>query len=141
MRRSKPLALVAGAALLTLAACGGSGGTDPGAQNTRTYKGEDGGDKDAKAQGPAAAVEGAKTGGTITVYLPGDPGPADLDPTDGWSVTGNSIQQALTSRSLTQYLRNDDGSITLVPDLATDLGQHNADYTEWKFTIHDGVKW
>ena len=141
MRRSKPLALVAGAALLTLAACGGSGGNDPGAKNTRTYAGEEGGDKNPKAAAPAADVEGAKTGGTITVYLPGDPGPADLDPTGGWSVTGNSIQQALTSRSLTQYFRNSDGSITLVPDLATDLGTHNADYTEWKFTIRDGVKW
>ena len=79
MRRSKPLALVAGAALLTLAACGGSGGNDPGTQNTRTFKGEEGGDKDPKAAAPAADVEGAKTGGTITVYLPGDPGPADLE--------------------------------------------------------------
>lgn len=140
MRRSKPLALVAGAALLTLAACGGSGG-GPSANNTRTYQGEEGGDKDPAAQGPAADVEGAKDGGTITVYLPGDPGPSDLDPTNGWSVTGNSIQQALTSRSLTQYRRNDDGSITLVPDLATDLGSHNADYTEWSFTIRDGAKW
>lgn len=141
MRRSKPLALVAGAALLTLAACGGSGGSAGGPQATRTYKGEKGGAKDPTAQGPADPVQGAKTGGTITVYLPGDPGPADLDPTNGWSVTGNSIQQALTSRSLTQYRRNPDGTITLVPDLATDLGTHNSDFTEWKFTIRDGVKW
>src|SRR5690349_12453087 len=141
MRRSKPLALVAGAALLTLAACGGSGGGPGTTGKSRTFGGEEGGDKNPKAVAPAADVQGAKTGGTITVYLPGDPGPADLDPTDGWSVTGNSIQQALTSRSLTQYLRNDDGSITLVPDLATDLGTHNSDYTEWKFTIRDGVKW
>ena len=141
MRRSKPLALVAGAALLTLAACGGSGGGGEGNQPTRSFTDATGGDKNPKAAAPAADVEGAKDGGTITVYLPGDPGPADLDPTNGWSVTGNSIQQALTSRSLTQYLRNDDGSITLVPDLATDLGTHNSDYTEWQFTIRDGVKW
>ena len=141
MRRTKPLALVAGAALLTLAACGGNGDNPGNAGPSKTYEQQNGGDKNPKAQAPAPDVEGAKTGGTITVYLPGDPGPADLDPTDGWSVTGNSIQQALTSRSLTQYYRNPDGSITLVPDLATDLGQHNSDYTEWKFTIRDGVKW
>jgi peptide/nickel transport system substrate-binding protein len=141
MRRSKPLALVAGAALLTLAACGGSGGGNEGNQPSRSFTDATGGDKNPKAQAPAPEVKGAQDGGTITVYLPGDPGPSDLDPTGGWSVTGNSIQQALTSRSLTQYLRNDDGSITLVPDLATDLGTPNSDFTEWKFTIRDGAKW
>ena len=53
MRRSKPLALVAGAALLTLAACGGSGGGTPKGGETRTYKGEEGGTKDPKAVAPA----------------------------------------------------------------------------------------
>ena len=31
--------------------------------------------------------------------------------------------------------------MVLVPDLAIDLGTHNDDYTQWKFTIRDGVKW
>src|SRR5512138_1745126 len=104
MRRSKPLAIVAGAALFALAACGG-GGDEPGAGGqTRTQQAADTSiAKDATMQGPAPDIEGATAGGTITVFLPGDPGPTDLDPTNGWSVTGNSIQQALTSRSLTQY--------------------------------------
>ncbi len=98
--------------------------------------------KDAERAAPAAEVDGATAGGTITVYLPGDPGPDSLDPTDGWSVTGNSIQQALTSRSLTQYSRDPKtGQMVLVPDLATDLGTPNEDFTEWKFTIRDGAKW
>ena len=76
------------------------------------------------------------------MFLPGDPGPTDLDPTNGWSVTGNSIQQALTSRSLTQFLRDDEtGNMVLVPDLATDLGTYNEDYTEWTFTIRDDATW
>ena len=29
----------------------------------------------------------------------------------------------------------------LVPDLATDLGTHNDNYTKWTFTIRPGVKW
>ena len=91
--------------------------------------------------GPAADIEGATAGGTITVYLPGDPGPDTLDPTGGWSVTGNSIQQALTSRSLTQYARDENGQPVLVPDLATDLGTPNDDYTEWTFTIRDDATW
>jgi peptide/nickel transport system substrate-binding protein len=74
--------------------------------------------------------------------VPGDPGPSDLDPTNGWSVTGSSIQQALTSRSLTQYYRDPEtGNMILVPDLATDLGTPNEDYTEWTFTIRDDATW
>ena len=142
MRRTKPLAVVAGAALFALAACGGSGSSDKNPSSQRTYTKEGEVAKDATRQGPAPDISGATSGGTITVYLPGDPGPDSMDPTDGWSVTGNSIQQALTSRSLTQYSRDPKtGQMVLVPDLATDLGSHNDDYTEWSFTIRDDAKW
>ena len=143
MKRNKPLALVAGAALLTLAACGGGGddSSSSGSGSDREFGAQEGGSKDAERQGPAAEVEGATAGGTVTVYLPGDPGPNSLDPTDGWSVTGNSIQQALTHRSLTQYVRDEEGQPVLVPDLATDLGTPNEDYTEWTFTIRDDATW
>ena len=147
MRRTKAVSVFAtSAALVTLAACGSGGGSN------ETGGGEGGEDgfkdaaetiaKDEKREGPAAEVEGAKAGGTITVYLPDDPGPEDLDPTNGWSVTGNSIQQALTHRALTQYARdNETGEMVLVPDLAVDLGQPNEDYTEWTFTIRDDATW
>ena len=73
MKRNKPLALVAGAALLTLAACGGgsSDDGDNGGGTDRTFGDQDGGTKDAERQGPAAEIDGAAAGGTITVYLPG----------------------------------------------------------------------
>jgi peptide/nickel transport system substrate-binding protein len=142
MRRTKPLAVVAGAALFALAACGGSGSDSANPESNRTYTGAAEVGKDPERQAPAADVEGATAGGTITVYLPGDPGPDSMDPTDGWSVTGNSIQQALTSRSLTQYAKDPKtGEMVLVPDLATDLGSHNDDFTEWTFTIRDDAKW
>jgi len=142
MRRSKPLAVVAGAAMFALAACGGSGSSSNNSEGDRKFTNAGEVTKDASRQGPAPDIEGAKTGGTITVYLPGDPGPDSMDPTDGWSVTGNSIQQALTSRSLTQYARDEkSGEMVLVPDLATDLGTPNEDFTEWKFTIRDDATW
>lgn len=143
MKRNKPLALVAGAALLTLAACGGSGSEGENGENgdDNEYREQGAGTKDPTRTGPAPGVEGATEGGTITVYLPGDPGPDSLDPTDGWSVTGNSIQQALTHRSLTQYSRGEDGEPVLVPDLAVDLGQHNDDFTEWTFEIRKDATW
>ncbi len=139
MKRTKPLAVVAGASMIVLAACGG-GGDSGGSSTDREFEGQEGGTKDAEATGPAE-VEGATEGGTVTVHLPGDPGPDTLDPTEGWSVTGNSIQQALTTRSLTQYKRDEDGTMVLVPDLATGLGTPNDDFTEWTFTIRDDATW
>ena len=144
MSRSSSLVLAAGLVLLTLAAWGGGGSRDvrPGAEGTtRTYDDQPTGRKDAGRRGPAAVVEGAASGGTITVYLPGAPGPDTLDPTGAWSATGNAIQQSLVSRSLTQYVRGADGQPVLVPDLATDLGSHNEDFTEWRFTIRDDATW
>jgi len=139
---SKPFAAVVTAtALFILTACSGGAGGGEGETTGRAPTDTRGVTKDAEAEGPAPEVEGAVKGGTITVYLPLDPGPTDLDPTNWWSATGNSIQQGLVNRSLTQYKRGEDGETILVPDLATDLGTPNADFTEWTFTIKDDVTW
>ena len=146
MTRTKAIVTLAtSAVLVSLAACGGGDSdTDDGGTGTQ------GGftdasetiDKDAEREAPAADIEGATEGGTVTVYLPDDPGPEDLDPTNGWSVTGNSIQQALTHRSLTQYARDpESGEMVLVPDLAVDLGTPNEDFTEWTFTLREDAAW
>ena len=131
-------------ALLGLAACSGGMTEEAGegrGGTVRSYAGQVAGTKDPGRRGPAPAVEGATAGGTLTVYLPGAPGPDTLDPTAAWSVTGNAIQQSLVSRSLTQYARGADGEPVLVPDLATDLGTHNDDFTEWTFTIRGDATW
>lgn len=142
-----PLALAAVAVLTTLAACDGSGGAGGGAggggsdASGGALAGQVEVREDAEARGPAPAVDGATDGGTITVHLPGDPGPASLDPAAGWPSTGSAIQQALTHRSLTQFRRDADGQPVLVPDLATDLGRSNDDHTEWTFTIREDATW
>ena len=144
MRRSKPLAALAGVALLSLAACGGGSSSNGSGNKTEdTFKeAASGFAKNPDAAAPAPEIPGATMGGTLTVYVPGDPGPTTLDPTEGWSVLGNSLQQAWTNRSLTQYLMDPEtGEMSLVPDLATDLGRPNEDFTEWTFTLRDGVKW
>ena len=49
---------------------------------------------------------------------------------------------SLVTRALTQYDYDaESGQMVLVPDLATDLGTPNDDFTEWKFTLRDGAKW
>ena len=75
------------------------------------------------------------------MLLPDEPGPDSLDPATGWLGESNAIQQALMSRSLTQYVRGEDGQALLVPDLATDLGTPNENFTEWTFTIRDDARW
>ncbi|WP_175539768.1 ABC transporter substrate-binding protein [Nocardioides exalbidus] len=129
---------------MTLAACTAS----PGAPHPRveddppaSFGAPVAGAKDPGRTGPAAPIEGAEVGGTLTVYLPAAPGPDTLDPTGAWSAPGNAIQGSLVSRSLTQYARGPDGESVLVPDLATDLGRPNDDYTEWTFTIRDDATW
>ncbi|MCH1867388.1 ABC transporter substrate-binding protein [Nocardioides sp. CFH 31398] len=146
MKRSKSMAAVAGAAaLFTLAACGGGGGGGDQPQAGEGFQegGAAGELKDPEAQGPAEPIEGAEEGGTLNVLLPlPDEGPTTLDPTAGWSVTDNSILQNLVFRSLTTFKYDyETDEMVLVPDLATDLGTPNDDFTEWTFTIKDGIRW
>jgi len=142
-RRSTMLTATVGAALLVLTACGGGGDPTTDSGEKRDFQDSESSiAKDPDRKGPAPEIEGAKTGGTITVYFPGDPGPDSLDPAEGWSVTGNSIQQALTNRSLTQFARDPEtGKMLLVPDLAVDLGTPNKDFTEWTFQLRDDATW
>ena len=67
--------------------------------------------------------------------------PDRLDPTHAYYVDTMSILSSLVTRSLTQYVWNPDSrSMMLIPDIATDLDTSNADFTEWTFTIRDGVR-
>jgi peptide/nickel transport system substrate-binding protein len=93
-----------------------------------------------KRQGPAPPIAGAVPGGTVTVFSP--KGLPALDPTGAYSSDGVSVLSGLVTRSLTQYVYDPaHKSIVLVPDLATDLGRPNKDFTKWSFTIRDGVRY
>ena len=95
-------------------------------------------------QGPAAPVEGAVAGGTVTMLTS-----SEFEHTvfgrDGGDPTGTynwaSFMSSYVTRSLTQYVYDPaQAAMVLVPDIATDLGTPNADFTEWTFTIRDGVR-
>lgn len=149
MKTKKALvaALSAATMALGLAACGGGDGDDSSSNGAageeELAKGStSSGGKNPTAEGPAPELEGAQEGGDITVLAPDpDDGPALLDPAALWSVTDNGIAQDLLFRSLTTFRQAEDGSYELVPDLATDLGTPNEDFTEWRFTLKDGIKW
>jgi peptide/nickel transport system substrate-binding protein len=140
MRVSPALALLATAAL-ALSACGSSG-SSPGSGAGPIDAGQlgnTGGGKDASATGPVT-IDGAQKGGIVTV-LTSTGLTTTIDPAEAYYLDTMSVDGNLLTRSLTQY-RYDAArkQMVLVPDLATDLGQHNDDYTKWTFTIRPGVK-
>jgi peptide/nickel transport system substrate-binding protein len=144
MKRTNALVagLSAATLALTLAACGGGGDDDTGGDTGFNEGASGAGGKNPEAQGPAPEIEGQQEGGELTVLAPDpDDGATSLDPAALWSVTDNGIAQSLLFRSLTTFRQNEDGAYELVPDLATDLGTPNEDFTEWRFTLKDGIKW
>jgi peptide/nickel transport system substrate-binding protein len=142
MRFKSPLIAISAVGVLALSACGGSGSSSGSAGNTQDNNqlGNTGNGQDATAKGPVT-ISGATKGGTVTVLtLTGMT--TTMDPSEIYYTDTSSIFSGLIGRSLTQYRYDPDSKqMILVPDLATDLGSHNDDYTQWKFTIRSGVKW
>src|SRR6188472_3258105 len=141
MRFKSPLIAISAVGVLALSACGGSGSdSEADAQNSQNSQlGNTGNGQDATRQGPVT-IEGAQKGGTVTVLtLTGLS--TTMDPSEIYYTDAFSVFSGLIGRSLTQFAYDPDSKqMVLVPDLATDLGQHNDNYTKWTFTIRDGVK-
>ncbi len=147
MRLKRSVVALATASLLALAACGGGGDDDSGGGGgnagdsiDQENLGNTGDGTDPEREGPVT-IDGATEGGTITVLT--ETGlTTPLDPSDLYYTDTNAIMTALVTRQLTQYDYDEEtGQMVLVPDLATDLGTPNDDFTEWTFTIRDGAKW
>ena len=91
------------------------------------------------AQGPAPEVEGAKKGGTVTIYTSGDF--EHLDPQQNYVVPSQTTGSNLLYRTLTQYRENGDGKLEVVGDLATNTGEESNGGKTWKYTLKDGLKY
>ncbi|GHG66978.1 ABC transporter substrate-binding protein [Streptomyces griseocarneus] len=89
------------------------------------------------SQGPAPAVEGARSGGTIHVANLNDY--AHLDPQKIYAGEGYSTS-LLWGRQLTQY-QVVDGKPKLVGDLATDTGTSSDGGRTWTYRLKDGIAW
>ncbi|MGH3447397.1 MAG: ABC transporter substrate-binding protein [Nocardioidaceae bacterium] len=95
--------------------------------------------QDPARQAPAAKIDGARKGGTLRVISSG--GTSTFGLTEAFRNLNLSILGGLVVRSLTQYSYDPKTkTMVLVPDLATDLGVPNDDFTSWTFTIRKGVK-
>jgi peptide/nickel transport system substrate-binding protein len=132
----------AGALVLgLLGACSGtgSGGSAPGPTPDDSRLGGTVGN-DPRASGPVT-IPGAREGGVVTVLMV-DGLTTTLDPSEIYFVDTDSVWSGLIGRSLTQYRYDPEThDMVLVPDLATDLGRHNDDFTRWTFTVRPGVRW
>jgi peptide/nickel transport system substrate-binding protein len=125
MVRSSPgllRALTAGvAAALVLAACGTSTTSTGGSGN------------------PSASGGGQK-GGTIFILTQAEQWD-QVDPQRVYTGEDLAFFGATIYRSLVSYKYSPDPveGTSIVPDLATDLGTHNDDATQWSFTLRDGA--
>jgi peptide/nickel transport system substrate-binding protein len=140
----QPAAVAAVVVVSVLAACTGDVGVDD-ASSSLNLSGSGAFDPD--REGPAVPIEGAVRGGTITVLAALDTDDAafefaSMDPTNVWGFGPSlSIMRGLVTRSLTQYVYDpEQDALVLVPDIATDLGTPNEDFTSWEYTIRDGVR-
>jgi peptide/nickel transport system substrate-binding protein len=135
----KRITAIAATVMLAAVACGSPSSNSGGGSNTADAGGAQEKATDATAKGPAAPLDGAKQGGTITVLS--DVTPDTFDPTNIYYVDGNQIGK-LMYRALTQSkLDPKTGKPILVPDLAEDLGTPSADGLTWTFKLKQGIKY
>uniref|UniRef100_UPI002B267AB6 ABC transporter substrate-binding protein n=1 Tax=Nocardioides sp. TaxID=35761 RepID=UPI002B267AB6 len=142
MRLKQPIIAIAAVSAFTLAACGGDGttgtsGTSDEDRDVAGKSGDTGQTMDPEREGPAT-IEGAVEGGTVKVISTS--GLNTMDPTEAYYQNTSSILTGLVTRAWTQYAYDEESnSMVLVPDLATDLGRPNDDFTEWTFTLKEGI--
>ncbi len=134
--------LAAGALVLTGCSKGGSDASDNNKQDkenaARQQKSIKFGDA-ADSTGPAAAVPGAKPGGSIEVLQRDSY--AHLDPAQIY-VSDEGSLATLIHRGLTGYKTTtaDGKGHEVVGDLATDSGTTTDGGKTWKYTLKDGIK-
>ncbi|HEY8789774.1 MAG TPA: ABC transporter substrate-binding protein [Actinopolymorphaceae bacterium] len=66
--------------------------------------------------------------------------PTKFDPTQAYYIDALAVLRTVT-RTMVEMALQSDGKYHLTPDLGTDLGQHNADFTEWTFHLKKGMKY
>jgi peptide/nickel transport system substrate-binding protein len=88
----------------------------------------------------SAAASGGQAGGTIFILSQAEQWD-QVDPQRVYTGEDLAFFGATIYRSLVSYKYSPDPveGTSIVPDLATDLGTHNDDATQWSFTLRDGA--
>lgn len=133
-------ALLVGALTVSLAAAGCSRNEGSESKSTDEFKQTKVIlDEKGEAKTPAAEVDGAKKGGTITVFQDGDF--EHLDPAQIYVSNAGATGAQLVHRTLTSYVEDPKGGdLRLVGDLATNTGESSEAGKVWKYTLRDGIK-
>lgn len=128
-------------AIALLAGCSSSGGGNKGSSTARVTSASGGSAGTAPAYNAAfdkIVNPSKKTGGTMNLVSP-----ADCDSWDpgrtyyGWCWN----MERLYTRTLMGYQVVNGTNWKPAPDMATAPGKHNADFTEWSYTLKSGLKW
>lgn len=123
---------------LVLAACSGGGGGGGGdSSGPEQLKGVLFGTEE-QSTGPAEAVAGGKSGGTL--YVLEYPSLNHLDPAQIY-VSNEGYVAKLIHRGLTTVHLTNDGDYVVIGDLATDSGTTSDDGKTWTYTLKDDIKW
>lgn len=139
------LATIAAAGLL-LAGCSGGGSSSPSSSASASASST----SSASSTAPATVAQSSFNAAVNSIVNPSTtPGgtlnlvsTADCDSWDpaityyGWCWN----MQQLFTRTLVSYQNVNGTTFKLAPDLATNLGVHNANYTSWTFTLKSGLK-
>jgi peptide/nickel transport system substrate-binding protein len=144
MQRNRRVATAVGltaAATMIITACGSSGGTKstPSSGSTNASGTNEGVAATFNAATTGFVNKSTKTGGSLNLVATGDCD--SWDPADtyyGWCWN----MQRLFTRTLVGYSSLPGANnVAIEPDLATALGEHNADFTQWTYKLKPGVKW
>ncbi|MEV5430133.1 ABC transporter substrate-binding protein [Streptomyces sp. NPDC052701] len=143
MRTARAIAVAVAAGSLALTGCSDNSGKGNGKDNSTSQKDAAAQSKpvaygDATAsQGPAQEVPGAKSGGTINVYMQSDL--SHMDPGQIYVSDAGQFSN-LIHRGLTNFQEDDKGNLTVVGDIATDSGKASDGNKTWTYTLKDGIK-
>ncbi|BCJ37664.1 ABC transporter [Actinocatenispora thailandica] len=142
MRPRLAVAAVGAVALLaTVGACSKNTGSNQGSGGQGSTQSGSIATDPADSQGPAKAVSGAKTGGTLYQYAEADFD--HLDPTRAYVNNATAVIN-LFARTLTMFKDEGNGKLKLVGDLATTPGKDvstGTKCTSWEFTLKSGLKY
>ena len=136
-RHRKVSAAIGIAAAIMISGCSSSASSSGGSTPSSSSSSSSG------AAGYSAAFDkvinpSTTVGGTLNLLTSSDCDSWDPQRTYyGWCWN----MQRLFTRSLIGYQVLNGTKYTLAPDLATDMGTHNANFTQWTYTLKPGIKW